>query len=266
LRAVEKQIQANGLFEAASSDRKILEAKKRELEEISFDKNELSEIRGGSSEKEKMLAGADARAGVLVKLVSEREKHCKILGKQLLDLTQASKSAGELQEGISQIQIFQNALVQTQSELRKDLVDSVNEEMQEQFKSVYPYGDFESIRLLASEDDYSLELLKSGEWVGVEALSGGERACAAIALRIAFATVLAPSLKWLVLDEPTHNLDSEAVKLLGRAVHEGIPQAVEQVFVITHEEALKEGATGKVFSVSRDKEGMGYSVVEEVSE
>ena len=83
--------------------------------------------------------------------------------------------------------------------------------------------------------------------------SGGERACLCLALRIAFATVLTPDLSWLILDEPTHNLDSDAVMLLSEAIREKIPSIVEQTFVITHDSSLGEAGQGNAFRLERDK-------------
>ena len=56
-----------------------------------------------------------------------------------------------------------------------------------------------------------------------------------------------------MLDEPTHNLDSEAIKALAIALRDDIPSIVEQVFVITHEENLKEAASGRLYLLDRNK-------------
>jgi len=96
-------------------------------------------------------------------------------------------------------------------------------------------------------------------------LSGGERSAVALTLRVAVSLVLAQNLSWLILDEPTHNLDAEAVQLLSGALAEELPQLFEQVFIITHDEALKEGASGKIYRIVRDKDAGDKSVVEELT-
>ena len=65
--------------------------------------------------------------------------------------------------------------------------------------------------------------------------------------------VLVPNLNWLILDEPTHNLDEEAVRSLSRALYEQIPNIVDQTFVITHDENLKDAASGSLYIFTRDK-------------
>ena len=109
------------------------------------------------------------------------------------------------------------------------------------------------MRLVASDKDYAVEI-HQGEWKSLEAhASGGERACLGLALRVVLSVLLTPSLGWLILDEPTHNLDERAVQGLGVALAERIPQIIPQVIVITHEGALVESTPGRVIRFSRDK-------------
>jgi energy-coupling factor transporter ATP-binding protein EcfA2 len=75
-----------------------------------------------------------------------------------------------------------------------------------------------------------------------------------MALRIAFAHVLAPNLKWLILDEPTHNIDQQGITKMLRLFNEVLPEMMEQIFVITHDEQLKQISNGKVYSLTRNKD------------
>jgi exonuclease SbcC len=132
-------------------------------------------------------------------------------------------------------------------------VEEINAALQEIWPAVYPYSDYSGVKLEADEKDYRL-LMDKGGWREVDSVaSGGERACLCLALRIAFATVLTPDVGWLILDEPTHNLDSDAVALLSEAIGSKIPSIVEQTFVITHDPALGETGEGLVWRLERDK-------------
>ena len=84
---------------------------------------------------------------------------------------------------------------------------------------------------------------------------------AALTLRIAFALVLAPQLKWLVLDEPTANLDVKAVEDLATTLSERIGSFVDQVFIITHDEKLENAVTGSAYRLHRDKEKDGFTQI-----
>lgn len=65
--------------------------------------------------------------------------------------------------------------------------------------------------------------------------------------------VLAPNLRWIVFDEPTHNLDVRGVEELARVLRERLPQIVRQVLLITHDEKLEEAVSGFLYRFYREK-------------
>ena len=83
--------------------------------------------------------------------------------------------------------------------------------------------------------------------------SGGERSIGSLAMRIALAMVIVPNLKWLILDEPTHNIDSTGISRLIEVLGEALPSVVEQIFIITHDDNLKQISSAKVYQLERDK-------------
>jgi DNA repair exonuclease SbcCD ATPase subunit len=160
--------------------------------------------------------------------------------------------------------IYKNALLETQISLRSDLIEAINNAMNEIWHIFYPYRDYKALRLNVTEKDYSFEVF-DGEWKALESVaSGGERACAALTLRVALAMVLTPNLSMLILDEPTHNLDKEAVELLSQTLQFKVPEVVEQTFVITHEEALMGSEFASSYKLSRNKEGFEATKVEKI--
>jgi DNA repair exonuclease SbcCD ATPase subunit len=163
----------------------------------------------------------------------------------------------------SDLKVFAEALKQTQSGLRKEFVEAVNYTMNRLWQTLYPYQDFVGIRLGIEEGDYVLQLQeRSLGWINVEgAASGGERSIACLAMRIAFALVLVPNLRMMVLDEPTANLDSNSVKVLADTLKENIGDFIEQCFVVTHDEALEEAITGYSYRLERDKSRDGVTKV-----
>ncbi|MCL5008390.1 MAG: hypothetical protein M1156_00680, partial [Candidatus Marsarchaeota archaeon] len=170
---------------------------------------------------------------------------------------------------LDELSKFRNALSETQSALRKRLVSSVNDIMESIWPNLYPYGDYAGIMLSATDDDYVLQLrsLKDGEyvWENVNSTaSGGERSIACIVMRIAFSLVLVPNLRWLILDEPTHNIDSNGIAKFVRLLNENLPGIIEQIFIITHDEQLKQVSSGTIYSLSREKEINGTSIVQEL--
>jgi len=199
-------------------------------------------------------------------LMGVKQQLVKSIREKRETLARSGVEIGHLQQAVQSLQVIQNALAQTQTTMRKDFVEAVNVTMNEFWREIYPYGDFTGIRL-AVEDDYVLQLRsRMGSWVAVEGLtSGGERTCACLTLRIAFAIVLAPALNWLVLDEPTHNLDSEGIQELAVALRERIPEIVRQVLLITHEERLEAAVSGYLYRFVRNKELDEPTKVEQVT-
>jgi len=221
--------------------------------------NEFVELSRAQERLKTEFAAKEQLMGVKQQLVKSIREKREALARSGVEI-------GHLQQAVQSLQVIQNALAQTQTTMRKDFVEAVNVAMNEFWREIYPYGDFTGIRL-AVEDDYVLQLRsRTGGWVAVEGLtSGGERTCACLTLRIAFAIVLAPALNWLVLDEPTHNLDSEGIQELAVALRERIPEIVGQVLLITHEERLEAAVSGYLYRFVRNKELDEPTRVEQVT-
>ncbi len=238
----------------------------KEFKEIVFDENMQKEVVREIVEIEKEVSRLSAESEALKALAGEKEKALGEWRRKSKTVEEKREEITRLDEKIRRMTVFQNALVDAQAVLRSELIDAVNGAMAALWPNLYPYNDYKGVRLRADYDGYALELQAlDGFWTGIENASGGERSCASLVLRVAFAMVLAPNLSWLVLDEPTHNLDREAVIMLCNALREEIPKIVEQTFIITHDEALREGASARIYRVERDKDRGEKSVVEEVS-
>ncbi len=249
------------LLEKEILKKKIEEIKEklvgRNLEEV---EKKLKELIAREKEVETKILSFD-------QLIQERKNRIEEYEKKLEEIAKEKAEIEKLDKLIKDLKIFEKALEQTQIELRSEFVDAVNYTMNKLWQTLYPYQDFVGIRLSIEEGDYLLQLQeRSGKWINVEGFaSGGERSIACLALRVAFALVLAPQLRWLVLDEPTHNLDAKAVEDLAETLRTRINEFVDQVFLITHEEKLEDAVTGSLYRLERDKERDGVTKVIAVS-
>jgi exonuclease SbcC len=232
---------------ALSFDEAAFEQQQKELETLRLNAAKLeAEMRRFSGERK---AAEDMRALVATEL-------------QRLLATETEISA--LYKLEEELVIYKNALASAQLNLRTDLVESINTAMNEIWSIFYPYRDYREIRLLATDKDYHFEV-KGADWRALETVaSGGERACAALTLRVALAMVLTPNLSWLILDEPTHNLDKEAVELLSQTLQLKVPEVIDQTFVITHEEGLMGSDFASSYKLSRDKGKFEATRVEKI--
>lgn len=223
-------------FESA---RRELEEKRLELERIS---SESRSVGVQLKDSEEFLA-----------LAASERAELEAMEKEIIDLL-------KLEEELS---IYKNTLMETQATLRKEVIDAINTAMNGIWQIVYPYGDYKGIRLTADEKGYAFEVY-DGTWRAAELISGGERACLALTFRIALATVLTPNTSMLVLDEPTHNLDKEAVGVLAHVLQNNLPELIEQSFVITHEEGLMGSEFASTYKMSRNKDSNAPTIVEEI--
>jgi exonuclease SbcC len=201
--------------------------------------------------------------------ISEKEKRAfeKEKKKEIETVTGIQDGVKRKKKVIESILEFKSALEETQTALRTRLIGSINSIMQEIWPELYPYGDYQGIELEPTSEDYMLKVRTSRGseqvWEDVSAIaSGGEKSVACLAMRVAFSLVLVPNLRWMILDEPTHNIDQQGLSKFVKAINEVLPRLVDQVFIITHDETLKQAANAKIYVLSRNKEENAGTIVE----
>lgn len=244
--------------------------KNTEIKDVKFDEKELYKL-------QELITKESSLLGQMVEKTKSNERHSKSLDSQIEDKAKSIASLNMIRERIenrrghiSSMTKFRSALVETEAQLRNSLVTSINSLMQNVWVELYPYADYSAIRLNAMKDDYSLEACTAIDeegkrtWVDIDGIaSGGERSVACLTMRIALAMVIVPNLRWLILDEPTHNIDENGINRFIEVLGGTLPKVVEQVFIITHDNALKNISSAKVYSLERDKNKNEYTSVVE---
>jgi exonuclease SbcC len=205
---------------------------------------ELEKVRAELAISSRMRADLEA---MLKRHGSERERHAKI------------------ESAMSDVSLFREALNRMQLILRNSIIGDINLGINEVWRYAYPYNDYGMIRLIGDHDSYNFEVFANGEWRDISLVaSGGEKTMSAIALRITLAMVLAPQLSWIVLDEPTHNLDENGIEKLSSLIGERLPDLIEQFVIVTHDSRLMSSGNGNVFRFSREKSGNDPTSVEKI--
>ncbi len=252
-----------------SEERKSMEEKERESAAIKIDQAKLD----STQEDLTRLVSEFSKLSTTVESYRkyESEKKIQIRDKSMeIDKVDALyKDITRKREITENLIRFKTSLQETQTVLRTKLIDSINNVMQEVWPDIYPYGDYSSIMMEATAEDYVLKVKTHSPgndgWQDVETIaSGGERSISCLALRIAFSLVLSPTLRWLILDEPTHNIDQQGLERFIRMFNEVLPRIVDQTFIITHDPILKQAYNSKVYMLSRNKDEDRETVVEEV--
>jgi DNA repair protein SbcC/Rad50 len=239
-----------------SSIEKELPKLESKLKEIDFDEKimllaqkEFFEI---SSKESSLESQIKSKKELIQSHTSSLEK-IKTIQKNLERMETESTTSKNAAEKLS---MFEGCLISTQFELREAMLETINTAMSNIWETLYPYKDFTDARLCVVENGYDLQVLnRNKDWVRVEGiLSGGERSAAALCIRIAFALVLTKQLSLLILDEPTHNLDSNSVTKLSEMLRESLPGLVEQIFVITHDKQMESAASSSLYLLHRNKD------------
>jgi len=245
----EKEKQKNDLEKEI---KKVIEMmKKTGFDEKEHERHEKEFL--GLKEKSAEIRTEISSGKELLKELNESVKRIKEIEHQIKELETQVK---ENEKTIEKLAIFTSALKSTQGELRNMMVETVNQAMEEIWPRIYPYKDFLSVKIIVEEGSYEVMVKQRNEqWARVEGiLSGGERSAAAITLRIAISLVLTQNLGWIILDEPTHNLDVNAVNELSETMRNHLPELIEQIFIITHDKEMENAASGKLYSLEREKE------------
>jgi exonuclease SbcC len=228
--------------------------------EVEKEENLLRNLIAKEREFATKLVGMD-------QITKEKETRLNDLKKTYETALKDKEEIKKLDKLVQELKVFEKSLEETQIELRKEFVTTVNYTMNNLWPTLYPYQDFVGIRLSIEEGDYVLQLQeRSGAFVNVEGVaSGGERSIAVLALRIAFSLILAPQMRILVLDEPTVNLDEKAVEDLAETLRERIGEYIEQLFIISHDSKLEEAITGYAYRLEREKEKDGPTKVIQIT-
>ena len=229
----------------------------KEKNEIDYKEEREKELFEKLKKEEMQAALIKQSQANLKELIEEKERRLKNLLKIRKENKINSMQLEYLSKQIDSLQLLQNVLQDTQSKLREEFIESTNIALNTIWSKIYPYKDYVELKLDIDNSGGYLLMLKttSGKWVNADGItSGGERSSASLALRIAFSLVLTKNLSWLVLDEPTHNLDKQAINELAITLKEHLPSLVEQIFLITHETELEKASTKNIYKLERNKE------------
>lgn len=247
--------------EKADSEARLLE---KQISMLGFDEKTFEALREQASSARLSLAKSEGRFASLSSELKGKEESAKLISEKLKHAESLMRKEEALRKKEEELSIYRTALLETQQSLRAELIEEINSAMNEIWGVFYPYGDYGRVRVNVTDRDYSFEVF-SNSWKQVErSVSGGERACFALTFRVALAAVLTPNLGWLMLDEPTHNLDQDAVKLLSETLQEKVPEIVDQTFVITHDESLMGSDFASAYKFSRQKEKNGPTIAERI--
>ena len=226
----------------------------KKIEEINFDEKVLESINNDYIKADK------ACSSIKEKIASMKEKFemltflAERLEKEIEENEKNLKMKKRLEELSEQFLFMSQVLEQYQTIRRDHLIEALNNALTTLWQIIYPYKDYLSGFIkIDQEEGYKFYLLTKDKEVLLDSVaSGGEKAIYALAFRMAIAFVLAKKLRWIILDEPTHNLDENSIEAFKNVIRNNLQNLADQVFIVTHSESLKDTSLGKIFVFERE--------------
>ncbi|MBR9680049.1 MAG: hypothetical protein GOU99_03300, partial [Candidatus Altiarchaeota archaeon] len=227
--------------------------------EVEYDKQRHIMVSESFDETNKLFSSFSERGIHLPVRINDLSTIITKIEQEISDIDSAKQKLDKKTAVFGSLAILHNSLKEVQVIVREHFVEMVNSSLSEVWSQLYPYRDYLGLRIFISrqgtkEGDYVLQLREPAGWVNVEGVaSGGERSMAALALRVALAKAMT-GFGLLLLDEPTHNLDRNGMEKLIQILRDGMPNVLEQVVLITHNEEMEKAATGFAYKFERQKE------------
>ncbi|EGN67625.1 exonuclease SBCC [Fusobacterium animalis 11_3_2] len=207
-------------------EEKIKNIKIAELKEkydiIKEELNEINKKLGSSQEK------IENYKKILEKISSQEEKQKKLL-----------IEFKKLENKFNKASLIRNEVGQMGRAISKYMLSGISNIASVNFNKIT--GRTERIEWSNEEKDkYAVYLVGRERKIAFEQLSGGEQVSVAIAIRGTMTEYFTNS-KFMILDEPTNNLDTERKKLLAEYMGE-ILNNLEQSIIVTHDDTFREMA------------------------
>ena len=207
-------------------EEKIKNIKIDELKEkydiIKEELNEINKKLGSSQEK------IENYKKILEKISSQEEKQKKLL-----------IEFKKLENKFNKASLIRNEVGQMGRAISKYMLSGISNIASVNFNKIT--GRTERIEWSNEEKDkYAVYLVGRERKIAFEQLSGGEQVSVAIAIRGTMTEYFTNS-KFMILDEPTNNLDIERKKLLAEYMGE-ILNNLEQSIIVTHDDTFREMA------------------------
>ena len=220
---VEKNLLKEKVFNLEEKIKNIkIDELKEKYDTIKEELNGINKKLGSSQEK------IENYKKILEKISSQEEKQKKLL-----------IEFKKLENKFNKASLIRNEVGQMGRAISKYMLSGISNIASVNFNKIT--GRTERIEWSNEEKDkYAVYLVGQERKIAFEQLSGGEQVSVAIAIRGTMTEYFTNS-KFMILDEPTNNLDTERKKLLAEYMGE-ILNNLEQSIIVTHDDTFREMA------------------------
>ncbi len=219
---------------------------------VQYNKDELNKLREEEGKKHAEIRVLENEYNGIEQRLKELFAHSKTLQEHLNKIEKTKKELEKIEIASIELEKIKDTLLLFQKFKRDIVVEALNKAINDFWQILYPYNDYTTVKIEADSKGYNFFVYNGVDWIAIEKVaSGGELTTFAIALRVAMSFILTERLSWLILDEPTHNLDERAIDQFAELVRKELPKVVNQFFIITHDERLKRGELGRIYLFKR---------------
>jgi len=171
---------------------------------------------------------------------------------------------GEIEKTKQELSEVQSVYEQVRQTFREQFVEGINEYANDIFRNVYRNDRYQRIEL---DKEYGITIYtQNGTTIEPDLSSGGEAALINMTIRAAIYRVVSDMnlesedpLPPIILDEPTTYLDEGHIEQLGSFVDTLESWNIEQIFIVSHNESLKQRCD-KTYNVQINPQ-TGFSMV-----
>jgi DNA repair protein SbcC/Rad50 len=231
---------------------------KLEKETKGFDPKKFLNLKNSLDDTRRELSEIDQQFGALTKKIQDGRKEITKINQVLKELKIVKQYVSVL-EDVNQKIFNRDGLVATS--LRSWALRSISEKVSEYLTMLNTK--IQRISLSEKTRDVSISCYSRNSVLDLDSLSGGEQVSVALALRLGMAQLLgASNLNFVILDEPTTNLDEQRrkslVTVLGQLSNisnQNLRQQL-QFIIITHDsEIFEDSNVEKIFKFESTEEG-----------
>ena len=241
---------------------KELESLNESINSLGFNEEEFSRLK---NEKEsigrqlnQLLAeeqGIKGKAEVL-------ENDIRSLEQKLSNYDEELKRRQTVREAYNKVKKMRDSL--SEKKLQAYLMSTVKKMIENRLNEILSKFDlsFTMIELNFNEKNGIYAYTQNGQRLHINMLSGGERVSVAIALRLAIAKSLMNDIGFMILDEPTVNLDEYRKRELIDII-KSTTEVLPQIIVVTHDEELLQAGD---YVIRLEKRGDSSKIIEEMND
>lgn len=233
----EKAVRLNSLKEQVERFKEQLNDVESKIAQLGYNEEEYDKVKQEIDKLTQQYNSLNAEIGNIEGQLSSKKDMIAQLEKELQEYESELAQRNKIEQAINKLTNLRTAL--GDKYLQRYLIYTAKGIVEDYLNDTLSKFDlsFSRVELDFSEKGGLVIYLPSGQKIGVNSLSGGERIALALALRLSLARMMISDIGFIILDEPTIFLDKQRRSDLLEIIRSAV-DVVPQIIVVTHDEEL----------------------------